>query len=530
MGGEGGRMTGQVHEALKLPPQNLEAERAVLGAVLLDNQALNKALEIIGPSELYRPAHIRIFEAMIALFERNQVIDLVTLTDHLQHNGALEGIGGSAYLTDLAQSVVTATSVTHHAKIVKRLANERQASKICHELLRKIQDDRGGLDLAAHAASIALSKIDFGGNGGGHYKSGTCKESNPASAFRPIDVGTMLEDTEEEIAWIVDGYLAPGSCTLLAGPPKVGKTTLTYNAIVNVALGRPWLGRVVRASKVLVLALEEHKRDVVQRFWATENDALAGKIKIVSGSLPFNKDVLQEIVTYIQKENIGLVLVDTLHSWWGLDDENSAAEVLKAGGLLNNAIRQTPAAWLCNAHTRKSGGDYGSEIRGSSALLGLVDVALSLKRTDTAGTQRILEAVSRYADTPPKLVIGLGDHGYEALGSPEEVGLTAKIEKLRAALTETGQTVKELIAATGLSKQNVSKCLTRLGEPIVKEGTGHKSAPFTYRRHSISPTPNHKGGTCDESNPTHEILSVAPPIPCDELNSAIKEEVLIDAD
>ena len=90
--------------AVRLPPQNLEAEKAVLGAILLDNQALYKALEVISPDEFYLPKHRRIFEAMITLLtEQNQVVDLVTLSDHLQHAGALEAVGGSAYLTDLAR-------------------------------------------------------------------------------------------------------------------------------------------------------------------------------------------------------------------------------------------------------------------------------------------------------------------------------------------------------------------------------------------------------------------------------------------
>src|SRR6266849_8630001 len=107
------------HTAFSLPPQNLEAEKAVLGAILLDNQALYKALEVISPDEFYLPKHCRIFEAMITLLtEQNQVIDLVTLSDYLQHVGALEAIGGNAYLTDLAQSVATAASVTYHAKFI----------------------------------------------------------------------------------------------------------------------------------------------------------------------------------------------------------------------------------------------------------------------------------------------------------------------------------------------------------------------------------------------------------------------------
>ena len=123
--------------ALRLPPQNLEAEQAVLGAILLDNQALYKALEIIGPDEFYRPAHRRIFEAMIELSEQNQVVDLVTLTDHLQHAGTLEGIGGSAYLTDLAQSVATASSVTHHAKLIHETGINRALIGVATEIVTR---------------------------------------------------------------------------------------------------------------------------------------------------------------------------------------------------------------------------------------------------------------------------------------------------------------------------------------------------------------------------------------------------------
>src|ERR1700687_5759204 len=93
---------------LRLPPQNLDAEQAVLGAILLDTQALYKSLEVLDPEEFYRPAHKRIFNAMVELAEQNQVIDLVTLTDHLRRLEVLESVGGSLYLTELAQSVATA--------------------------------------------------------------------------------------------------------------------------------------------------------------------------------------------------------------------------------------------------------------------------------------------------------------------------------------------------------------------------------------------------------------------------------------
>src|SRR5207244_13543529 len=123
--------------AVRLPPQNLEAERAVLGAILLDNQALYKTLEVISPDEFYLPKHRKIFEAMIALAEHNQVIDLVTLSDHLQHAGALEVIGGNAYLTDLAQAVATAASVTYHAKLIHETGINRILINVATEIVTR---------------------------------------------------------------------------------------------------------------------------------------------------------------------------------------------------------------------------------------------------------------------------------------------------------------------------------------------------------------------------------------------------------
>src|SRR5206468_544099 len=111
---------------------------------------------------------------------------------------------------------------------------------------------------------------------------------------------------------------------------------------------------------------------------------------------------------YIEQEEIGLVLVDTLPAWLEMKDENSAAEMLRAGKMLLGAARRTAAAWLCLVHSRKSGGEHGEEIRGSSALVGIVDISLTLKRTEGGDPQRCLEAATRYAETPTRLIIGLG--------------------------------------------------------------------------------------------------------------------------
>ncbi|HEX9186176.1 MAG TPA: DnaB-like helicase N-terminal domain-containing protein [Vicinamibacteria bacterium] len=103
-------------------PHNPEAERTVLGAILVDNQAFNSAAEILNREDFYREAHRRIFDAMAALAERSQPIDLVTLKDELHRLSALEAVGGAAYLAGLVDGVPRITSVEHWSRIIKEKA------------------------------------------------------------------------------------------------------------------------------------------------------------------------------------------------------------------------------------------------------------------------------------------------------------------------------------------------------------------------------------------------------------------------
>jgi hypothetical protein len=92
-----------------------------------------------------------------------------------------------------------------------------------------------------------------------------------------------------------------------------------------------------------------------------------------------------------------------------------------------------------------------------------------------------------------------GEQGYEALGDPACVSMERKAEKLLETLTENGQTVTQLVESTGLSQQDVGRCLIHLGGKVIREGAGHKGDPYQYRRNSIVPTPNGLGRTSGES-------------------------------
>ena len=100
-------------------PQNVEAERSILGAILLDNNAINAAIEKLKPEDFFHDHHRRIYQQMITLGESQQAIDLVTLTEQLQRSGELESVGGAAYVSQLMDGVPHITNVEHYARIVK---------------------------------------------------------------------------------------------------------------------------------------------------------------------------------------------------------------------------------------------------------------------------------------------------------------------------------------------------------------------------------------------------------------------------
>src|SRR5437867_3730981 len=246
--------------AFRLPPQNLEAEKAVLGAVLLDNQALYKALEVISPDEFYLPKHRKIFEAMIALAEHNQVIDLVTLSDHLQHAGALEAIGGNGYLTDLAQADATAASVTYHAKLIHETGINRILINVATEIVTRGYEGTKRVDELLDYAEKNIFGI---------------AERRMRRSFSPmvavvtdtVEHINKLYEQKEKITGIPTGFsdldektagLQASDLIIVAGRPSTGKTSLALGMALHAAL-HP------RQYKVAIFSLEMSKEQLCMR-------------------------------------------------------------------------------------------------------------------------------------------------------------------------------------------------------------------------------------------------------------------------
>ena len=251
----------QPEQALKLPPQNVEAEQAVLGAILLDNQALYKTLEILDPEEFYRPVHKRIFRGMVELAEQSQVIDLLTLTDHLRRGEALDAIGGTAYLTDLAQSVATAAGVAYHARMVHETAVSRSLIVAATEIVSRGYEGTRRVDELLDFAERSI----FGIAERRIKRLFTSMQDVVASTVAHID---QLYTRKERITGIPTGFhdldertagLQPSDLIIIAGRPSMGKTSLALGIALNAALNR------TRPYTVAIFSLEMSKEQLCMR-------------------------------------------------------------------------------------------------------------------------------------------------------------------------------------------------------------------------------------------------------------------------
>ena len=124
----------------RLPPQDIEAEKAVLGAILIENNAMNIVVEILKESDFYREAHKVIYSKMVDLFQNREVIDLITLVNALKKADGLEKVGGIAYISGLLNTVATSANVKYHAEIVRDKSILRRLISISTEIAQKAYD------------------------------------------------------------------------------------------------------------------------------------------------------------------------------------------------------------------------------------------------------------------------------------------------------------------------------------------------------------------------------------------------------
>ncbi|WP_293722699.1 replicative DNA helicase [Phascolarctobacterium succinatutens] len=255
----------------RVPPQNIEAEQAVLGAMLIDKEAIAKATEVLSADDFYREAHRVIFSAMLELYNKNEAVDMVTVTEILKRDNKLEDIGGIAYITSLANVVLTAANVKYHAEIVAEKSVLRQLVRVSTEIAAmgyEANDDVGTLLDTAESRILEISnrkkKADFTPINDILMDSVQSIESLLQNKGGLTGLPAGFADLDK-----LTSGLHPSDFIILAARPSMGKTALALNIVQNVALrAHKAIGGEPRS--VAFFSLEMSKEQLVNRMLCAE--------------------------------------------------------------------------------------------------------------------------------------------------------------------------------------------------------------------------------------------------------------------
>jgi DNA-binding transcriptional ArsR family regulator len=320
----------------------------------------------------------------------------------------------------------------------------------------------------------------------------------------PVPLESLLENVPPEPAWVLRGYVAPFALTLLAGRPKVGKSTLLFSLLARVTVGEPFIDLETLSAGALLLS--EERRDTLAEkaritglnsfpqpspsIGGNERKPVHVLMRHDAGSAPW-PEVVRQAIAYAHTHSLGVLVVDTWDRWTNLrgDSENAAGSVNSALEPLQFAAASGLAV-LIVTHQRKGFGEYGEAVRGSNALTGGVDVVAELERPAASlalGKQaRVLRAVSRFSSTPDELYLELDiDEGmFRRIERPEEVKADVDRERILQLLAELGEATANTVADEAeLPEPTVRRHLKMLRERelVTRTGAGKKGDPHLWQ-------------------------------------------------
>lgn len=256
----------------RLPPQSLEAEQAVLGALLVSGDGVARVVDIVEPEFFYRKAHQVIYAAMLDLFDKNEPIDIVTVSQYLKDEGKLENVGGRQYITDLSLSVATTANLEYYAKVVQEKALLRLLIKAGSEIVGSCYEET--------EADVALDKAE-------HMIFSLAQRRNMQqlihikhiveASFQKIE---ERYENRETLSGVPSGFYDLDAMTagfqssdlvIIAARPSMGKTAFVLNIAQHVA--------IEQNLPVAIFSLEMSKEQLVQRMLCAEAKIDANRLR-----------------------------------------------------------------------------------------------------------------------------------------------------------------------------------------------------------------------------------------------------------
>ena len=391
-----------------LPPQNIEAEQAVLGAIFLNTDALADAMEYVEADDFYRRSHQLLFQAMVDLNNNSEAIDVLTVQNYLSTNNQLDDVGGVAYIAELATSVPTAANAGYYAKIVEEKSMLRRLISAATNIITQANNSDEDVPSLLDSAERQIMDVS---------------ERKNRSSFREIKdvLNEALNDVDrlsqqsEDITGLPTGYrefdkmtagLQPDNLIILAARPAVGKTAFALNIAQNVATSTD--------TSVAIFSLEMSAESLVNRMLCAEGSINANHLRtgqldegewqnlIVAMGALSNTSIFIDDTPGIkmaeirakcrrlakEKGNLGLVVIDYLQLIEGSNKESRQQEVSEISRQLKKLAKELGVPILAlsqlsrGVEQRQDKRPVLSDIRESGSIEQDADIVAFLYRDD----------------------------------------------------------------------------------------------------------------------------------------------------
>ncbi|WP_274355334.1 replicative DNA helicase [Ligilactobacillus salivarius] len=391
-----------------LPPQNIEAEQAVLGAIFLNTDALADAMEYVEADDFYKRSHQLLFQAMVDLNNNSEAIDVLTVQNYLSTNNQLDDVGGVAYIAELATSVPTAANAGYYAKIVEEKSMLRRLISTATNIITQANNNDEDVPSLLDSAERQIMDVS---------------ERKNRSGFREIKdvLNEALNDVDrlsqqsEDITGLPTGYrefdkmtagLQPDNLIILAARPAVGKTAFALNIAQNVATSTD--------TSVAIFSLEMSAESLVNRMLCAEGSINANHLRtgqldegewqnlIVAMGALSNTSIFIDDTPGIkmaeirakcrrlakEKGNLGLVVIDYLQLIEGSNKESRQQEVSEISRQLKKLAKELGVPILAlsqlsrGVEQRQDKRPVLSDIRESGSIEQDADIVAFLYRDD----------------------------------------------------------------------------------------------------------------------------------------------------
>lgn len=391
----------------RTPPQNLEAEASVLGAIMLDKDALVKIADVVLPEDFYDPRHQMIFENILELYSKNVSIDILTVTNILEEKKLLEKCGGSSYLTQLVNAVPSASNVVHYAFIVRKKGSLRRLIQTSGDIINLAYKEENDIEAVLDEAEQKLFSVSQK-----HLRQNFVPITSVLhSTFERID---ELHREKGKLRGLSTGYmdldnllggLQKSDLVVLASRPSMGKTSLALDILRHAA--------VYGKTPVGIFSLEMSRDQLVDRLLSAQSDVNLWKIRTghlndedfeligqamgeLSEAPIFIDDAagsnIMEVRTKARRlqaeHNVGLIVVDYLQLMEGRSQENRVQEVSEISRALKLLARELNIPVLAlsqlsrNVENRPDKIPQLADLRESGSIEQDADVVMFIYRED----------------------------------------------------------------------------------------------------------------------------------------------------